>query len=67
MKMKQKLPRGWNQARIRKVIEHYDKQSEEVEAAEIEAAIKDRGITMMAVPTALVPKVHALLARKRSA
>ncbi len=67
MKKKQKLPRGWNQARVRKVIEHYDQQSEEDEASEIEAALKDRNITMMAVPTRLVPKVRALLARKRSA
>jgi len=65
MKKKQKFPRGWNEARVRKVIEHYDKQSEEDEAAEIEAALKDRSITMMAVPTKLVPQVHALLARER--
>ena len=67
MKKKQKFPRGWNEAKVRKVIEHYDNQSEDEEAAEIEAALKDRNITMMAVPTKLVPKVRALLGRKRSA
>ena len=67
MKKKQKFPRGWNEARVRKVIEHYDNQSEDEEATEIEAALKDRSITMMAVPTELVPKVRALLAGKRSA
>jgi len=67
MKKKQRFPRGWNEAKVRKVIAHYDKQSEDGEAAEIEAAMKGRNITMMAVPTKLVPKVRALLARKRSA
>jgi hypothetical protein len=67
MKKKQRFPQSWNEARVRKVIEHYDNQSEDEEAAEIEAALKDRSITMMAVPTELVPKVRALLARKRSA
>jgi hypothetical protein len=67
MKKKQRFPRGWNEAKVRKVIAHYDKQSEDDEAAEIEGAMKGRRITMMAVPTELVPKVRALLARKRSA
>jgi len=67
VKKKQMYPRGWNEAKVRELIEHYDNQTEEEEAAEIEAALKDKNITMMAVPTKLVPKVRALLARKRSA
>jgi hypothetical protein len=67
MKKKQRFPRGWNETKVRKIIAHHDNQSEHEEAAEIEAAIKGRNITMMAVPNNLVPKVRALLARKRSA
>ena len=67
MKKKQKLPKGWTQAKIRELIAFYDNQTEEEEFEEIEAAHKSANITMMAVPTELVPKVRALLARKRSA
>ena len=49
------FPCEWNEARIRKVVEYYDSQTEEEEAAEIEAAL-DR--TTMEVPKALVPVVR---------
>lgn len=64
---KQKLPRGWNEKRIREVIEHYENQTEDEQHAEIEAALKAENITMMAVPTELVPQISALIAKKRSA
>jgi hypothetical protein len=67
MKKKQKLPKGWTQAKIRELIAYYDKQTEDEEFEEIEAAYKSANITMMAVPTKLVPKVQAFLARRRSA
>jgi hypothetical protein len=36
----QKLPPGWDEARIREVIEHYDAQVEDERAAEIEADVE---------------------------
>lgn len=63
----QKLPPGWDAQRIREVIDHYESQGEDEQFAEIEAAHQAEGITMMAVPTELVPEVRALLARKQSA
>jgi hypothetical protein len=63
----QKFPPGWDEKRVRQVIAHYDRQTEDEQFAEIEAAYEAEGITMMAVPTELVPEVRALLARKRSA
>jgi hypothetical protein len=66
-KAKQKYPPGWNEKRVRQVIEHYESQTEEEQYAEIEAAAKAENITMMAVPTELVPKVRALIAKRRSA
>ena len=60
-----RFPPGWNEERVREVISHYEGQSEDEEFAEIEAAHKADGITMMAVPTELVPQVWALLARNR--
>jgi hypothetical protein len=62
-KSKQKLPPGWDEERIREVIAHYENQSEDEQFAEIESAQEGPGVTMVAVPTELVPKVQALLAR----
>ena len=63
----QKLPPGWDQSRIRQVIEHYDSQHEDERAAEIEAAWEVEGMTLMSVPTDLVPEIRAILARKQTA
>jgi hypothetical protein len=59
----QKFPPGWNEERVRQVIAHYEDQTEDEQFAEIEAAREADDITMMAVPTELVPKVQALIAR----
>ena len=66
-KPKQKYPPGWDEKRVREVIDHYENQTDEEHCAEIEAALRTENITMMAVPTELVPKVRALIAKKRSA
>ena len=63
----QKFLLGWDEARVREVIGHYENQTEDEQFAEIEAAHETEGVTMMAVPTELVPEVRALLARKQSA
>ena len=60
---KNKYPRGWNEARIRKVIEYYDAQTEDDEAAEIQSALAG---TTMEVPKALVPVVRDLIATRKS-
>ncbi|MBM4039485.1 MAG: hypothetical protein FJ290_13315 [Planctomycetes bacterium] len=64
---KQKFPPGWDEKRVREVIAHYESQSEDEQFAEIEAAMQQQGITMMAVPNDLAPEVRALIARRRSA
>ena|SRR3989337_2324720 len=60
----EKYPRGWNEARVRRVIEYYESQSDEEAAAEIEAGLKS---TTMEVPHGLVPVVRQLIAKRRSA
>ncbi len=62
-----KYPPGWDEERVRRVIAHYDAQTEDEQFADIEAARETEGVTLMAVPTELVPEVRALLARKQSA
>jgi hypothetical protein len=64
---KKNFPPGWDEDRVREVIAHYENQNEDEQFAEIEAARESEDITLMAVPTDLVPEVRALLARKRSA
>lgn len=63
----QKFPSGWNEARVRDVLAHYDGQSEDEQADEIEAALDAKGVTMIAVPSELADEVRALIARRHSA
>jgi hypothetical protein len=67
MNEKQQFPPGWDEARVREVLAHYEGQSEDEQFAEIEAVREAEGVTLMAVPTELVPEIRALLARKQSA
>lgn len=63
----QKLPPGWDQARIREVLDHYDSQDEDERAEEIEEAWEAKGMTLISVPTDLIPEIRAILARKQTA
>ena len=63
----QKFPAGWDEARVRELIAHYDGQTEDEQAAEIEAALAADGVTMVAVPVELADEVRALIARRQSA
>lgn len=55
------FPPGWDEARVRGVIEDYENQTEEDAVAEDEAAFADS--TMMVVPPPLVSEVRELIAR----
>lgn len=66
--MKQsKFPPGWNEERVKKVLAHYESQSEDQAVAEDEAAYEAPGQTIMEVPTDLVPAVRELIAKRKSA
>ena len=67
MKKKQKFPPGWNEQRVKKLIAYYENQTEDEEFADIEAAREAEDLTLMAIPTELVPEVRAILAREQSA
>ncbi len=64
---KQKFPPGWDENRVKEMIVHYENQTEDEEFADIEEAREAEDITLMAIPTELVPEVRALLASKQSA
>ena len=60
MSQKNEFPPGWDDARVREVIDYYDNQTDEEAAAEYEAAVAG---TMMEVPQELVPAVRQLIAQ----
>lgn len=66
--MKQsKFPPGWDEQRVRRVLEHYEQQTDEQAVAEDEAAFEDSAQTVMEVPRELVPTIRELIAKhKRS-
>jgi anti-sigma factor RsiW len=67
MNQPQKFPAGWDERTVRDLIAHYDGQTEDEQAAEIEAALGADDVTMVAVPVALADEVRALIARHMSA
>jgi hypothetical protein len=60
------FPEGWDEERVRRVLEHYDAQSDEEAVAEDEAAYESTTHTAMEIPVELVPEVRELLAKKRA-
>ena len=64
--MKQaKYPDGWDEGRVKRVLAHYEQQSDEEALAEDEAAYESTTHTAMEVPVDLVPAVRELLAKRR--
>ena len=61
-KQRTNFPPGWDEARVQRVLQHYDSLSEDEAVAEDEAAFEDSTQTVMAVPKELAPAVRALIA-----
>jgi hypothetical protein len=65
-----RYPKGWDEARVRAVIDHYESQTEDEQAAEIEAALEaedDENYVQFSVPRELADEVRALIARHQAA
>ena len=60
-----RFPTGWDEARVRRVLEHYEQQSEEEAVAEDEAAGEKPTETLMEVPRELVPAVREMIAKRQ--
>jgi hypothetical protein len=58
-----RFPPGWDEKRVRELIELYESQTEEEAVAEHEAAFESQTETMMGVPTPLVPEIRRLIAQ----
>jgi hypothetical protein len=68
MTRRNEFPPGWDNSRVRRVLEHYEAQNDDEAVAEDEAAFEATTHTAMEVPVDLVPAVRELIAKhKRSA
>jgi len=57
------FPRGWDENRVKKVLSHYENQTEDDALTEDEAAWKAKSATFIEVPNKLLPRIRALLAK----
>jgi len=58
-----KFPQGWDEQRVRKVLEHYEEQTEDEAVAEDEAGYEDQTESTVQVPFELLPAVRELIAK----
>ncbi|MGH2365931.1 MAG: hypothetical protein ACRDHX_14930 [Chloroflexota bacterium] len=57
------LPTGWDEARVKRVVAHYEGQSEDDAMAEDQTTLEAPASTFMEIPRELVPAVRELLAK----
>ena len=58
-----RFPEGWDEERVRRVLAHYEGQTEGEAVAEDEAAYEDQTQSFIEVPVELVPAVRELIAK----
>lgn len=63
MMKEKKFPPGWDEERIKRVLAHYEEQTEEEAVIEDELVLEDQNQAVMEIPLALVPVVRELLAQ----
>jgi hypothetical protein len=61
-----KYPPDWEEQRVKRVLAHYEGQTEDEAIAEDAAAYESTTHTAMEVPVDLVPAVRDLLAKRRA-
>ena len=66
MRKQSAFPPGWDEDRVRRVLAHYEEQTEAEAVAEDEAAMEDKTQTLMEVPNVLVPAVRELIAKHQT-
>ncbi|MBI2998437.1 MAG: hypothetical protein HYY46_08280 [Deltaproteobacteria bacterium] len=60
-----RFPSGWDEERVRKVLAHYEQQTEEEAVAEDEAVFEDSTQTVIEVPKELLPAIRDLIAKHK--
>ena len=61
------FPAGWDEERVRRVLSHYEKQTDEEAVAEDAAAFKGKGRTVIEVPLELMPVIREIIAQYKAA
>ncbi|MDD5615445.1 MAG: hypothetical protein PHH85_04520 [Candidatus Methanoperedens sp.] len=64
--MKNRFPEGWDEKKVKTVLSHYEKQTEDEAVEEDELAFKNRNLTVMEIPVHLVSKVRELIVKNKS-
>jgi len=59
-----KYPAGWDEDRVKNVLNYYESQSIEDAVVEDEAAYEDDNQTFMKIPNDLIPVLRQLIAQK---
>ena len=57
------FPPGWDEERVRRVLDHYETQTEAEAVAEDEGTWEEPSQTVMEIPRRLVPLVRELIAK----
>ena len=60
-----RFPDGWDEERVRRVLKHYEDQTEDEAVAEDEAGYEARRESIVEVPVELVPAVRELIAKHK--
>jgi hypothetical protein len=63
---KSKLPKDWDEARVNRVVKHYEGQTDKEATAEDETAYNATTHTSMDVQVDLVSKVRELIAKRKA-
>ncbi len=61
---KSQFPPGWDEQRVRKVLNHYEMQSNDEAVAEDETAFEDDGSTFIAVPNDMLETIREMIAKR---
>jgi hypothetical protein len=63
---KNRFPPGWDEARVRSVLDHYEQQTDEEAVAEDEYHYDPATHTVIEVPKELLPAIRKLLAKLKT-
>jgi hypothetical protein len=58
-----RFPPGWDEARVRQVLAHYEEPTDDEAVAEDEAALEESTQTVMEVPHELAAAIRELIAK----
>ena len=57
------FPAGWDEKRVRRVLSHYEKQTDEQAVAEDESVFKGKRRAVIEVPVELIPVIREIIAQ----